>query len=103
MPYIYHVAIKKSYAQAILDDLEQIGAAKLQKGNKDIAVGIIKEIAESMLHYLERLQAIKLWGDENNEVPEWQKEEVRQSIAEAEKDPSILIDGKKVFEMLKVK
>ena len=102
MAYVYHVAIKKAYAEAILDDLHEINAVGLLKTAADIAVEVKLNFAGDMLYHLERLQAIELWGDENNEVPEWQMREVLRTKAEVEKDPSLLIDEKVIFHMLKV-
>ena len=45
--------------------------------------------------------AIELLVSEERAIPEWQKEEVRESVQEIKENPSILIDEDVVFAMLK--
>ena len=56
------------------------------------------------LPYLEDLRKMKaielLKIDDNEVIPEWQKEEVRKCVKEIEENPSILIDEDVVFNML---
>jgi hypothetical protein len=71
MSAIYHVKIKKEYAEAVLADLEKMDAVELSR-------------------------------EEEDHIPEVVKEDVLRRQAEAEKDPSILVDADVVFNMLKV-
>lgn len=65
-------------------------------------VTIKKEYAEAVLADLEKLDAVEISKAESDEIPEWVKDEVLRRQAEAEKDPSILVDAEVVFNMLKV-
>lgn len=65
-------------------------------------VTIKKGYAEAILADLEKMDAVELSKDEDSEVPEWQKAEVRRRVAEIKKDPSILLDSSVIFNMLKV-
>lgn len=65
-------------------------------------VTIKKEYAEAVLADLEKMDAVQLSKEEDTEVPEWQKEEVRRRISEIKRNPSILVDSSVIFNMLKV-
>ncbi len=70
MPATYHIRIKEEYAAAVIEEL--------QKKN---AVEIVPE-------------------EEAFELPEWQKEEVRNRIAKYKGNPELLIDEDTFFSML---
>jgi hypothetical protein len=63
-------------------------------------IRIKKSYAALVIEDLKKMKAIELIKNENDTVPEWQKEEVRRSVKEIEDDPSILIDEDVVFNML---
>ena len=67
-------------------------------------VKIKKEYAEAILADLEKMDAVELSRDEDNddEVPEWQKAGLRRRVDEIKKDLSILVDSSVIFNMLKV-
>ena len=55
-----------------------------------LKVRIKKEYAASLLEHLKNDDAIEIVEDELDEVPEWQKEAVRNSIAQVEANPELL-------------
>ena len=46
------------------------------------------------------MKDIEFLENEDQAIPDWQKKEVRKRVKEIEKDPSILIDEKVVFNIL---
>ena len=65
-------------------------------------VTIKNEYAEAILANLAKMNAIELLREEEEEVHESDKAEVRRRINEIKKDPSILVDSSVIFNMLKV-
>jgi hypothetical protein len=63
-------------------------------------VRIKKEYAAAVIEDLQKMKAVELIKEENDEIPEWQKKEVRKRVKEIEENPSILIDETVVFKML---
>ena len=63
-------------------------------------IRIKKDYAVAVIEDLQKMNAIELIDE--NEIPEWQKQEVRRRVAESKNDPSILLDEKVVFDLLKV-
>ena len=63
-------------------------------------IRIKKEYAAAVIEDLQKMKAVELVKEENGDVPEWQKKEVRKRVKEIEKDPSILLDETVVFNLL---
>ncbi len=63
-------------------------------------IRIKKEYAVAVIEDLQKMKAVELIEQGNDTIPEWQKKEVRRRVKEIEKDPSILIDEKVVFDLL---
>ena len=55
-----------------------------------LKVRIKKEYAVSLLEHLKNDNAIEILEDELGEIPDWQKEEVRNSLAKVESNPELL-------------
>ena len=66
-------------------------------------VKIKKEYAEAVLADLEKMEAVELSKDENDDVPEWQKDAVRSARAAAKENPSLLINEKEGFKRLNIR
>jgi len=69
-PLTYHVRIKKSYAAAIIKDLQKIDALEV------------------------------LPDDDTQAIPEWQKKEVRKRVTKYKNSPEKLVDEAIVLKML---
>ena len=63
-------------------------------------IRIKKEYAAAVIEDLQKMKAVEIVKEENGDVPEWQKKEVRKRVKEIEKDPSILLDETVVFNLL---
>jgi hypothetical protein len=61
-------------------------------------IRIKKDYAAAVIEDLQKMKAVEVIADD--EVPEWQKKEVRRRAKEIKKDPSILVDEAVVFKML---
>ncbi|MES2703793.1 MAG: hypothetical protein V4649_14225 [Bacteroidota bacterium] len=66
-------------------------------------IRIKKEYAAAVIEDLQKMKAVEIVKEEVDEIPEWQKKEVRKRVKDAKKDPSILVDEAVVFNMLKSK
>ena len=64
-------------------------------------IRIKKEYAAAVIEDLEKMKAVELIKEENDEIPEWQKKEVRKRVKEIKNNPSLLVDETVVFNMLK--
>ena len=61
-------------------------------------IRIKKDYATAVIEDLQKMKAVEVIREED--IPEWQKKEVRRRAKEIKKDPSILIDEAVVFKML---
>lgn len=61
-------------------------------------VKIKKEFAPDVIEDLLQMEAIGLW--EEPDIPEWQKEEVRRRLEEAELFPEKLIPWEKAIDLI---
>jgi hypothetical protein len=61
-------------------------------------VKIKKEYASDVIEDLLQMEAIELW--EEPDIPEWQKEEVRRRLEEAELFPEKLITWEKAIDLI---
>ncbi|MBS4064786.1 MAG: hypothetical protein KGZ74_09515 [Chitinophagaceae bacterium] len=55
-----------------------------------LKVRIKKEYAASLLEHLKNENAIEIIEEETGEIPEWQKDAVRKSLAQVESNPDLL-------------
>lgn len=62
-------------------------------------IRIKKDYAVAVIEDLQKMKAVELLQDKND-IPEWQKKEVRKRVKEVQKNPSILVDESVVFKML---
>ncbi len=59
--------------------------------NDTLHLRIKKEYAAALLEHLKREDAIEIIEDEIPEIPEWQKEAVRKTLASVQQNPEQLI------------
>lgn len=64
-------------------------------------IRIKKEYAAAVIEDLQKMKAVELIKEEDNDIPEWQKKEVRKRAKDIKDNPSILVDEAVVFNMLK--
>ena len=87
-----------SYHLFIFDKIEFVHPLKFDIMSLTYHIRIKKDYAASLIEDLQKMNAIELITE--NEVPQWQIDEVNQRIKKYENKPELLLDEDVVFKIL---